>query len=81
MNRDDLPAVVLTSLKSLGGKGSVARVAEEIWRTREADLRASGDLFYTWQYDIRWAAQKLRDSGQLVHGRDAGRPVWLLKGS
>ncbi|SDW39046.1 hypothetical protein SAMN05444006_10397 [Allgaiera indica] len=35
----------------------------------------SGDLFYTWQYDMRWAAQNLRGAGKLVlSGRN-----WALK--
>jgi hypothetical protein len=29
-------------------------------RARTAPIR---DLFDTWQYDIRWAAQNLRDAG------------------
>ncbi len=28
-------------------------------------LRDSGDMLYTWQYDIRWAAQQLRNEGTL----------------
>ncbi|MGY9210632.1 hypothetical protein ACTM4X_25350, partial [Citrobacter freundii] len=31
----------------------------------EAELRDSGDMLYTWQYDIRWAAQQLRNEGSL----------------
>ncbi len=53
-------------------------VAKEIWREHETDLRSSGDLFYTWQYETRWAAQKLRDEGKLTYIRKDKKPVWQL---
>ena len=81
MTREQLPDVVFSALTALGGKGTVARVAEQIWKVHESALRSSGDLYYTWQYDIRWAAQKLRDQGKLVHLIEAGRRYWQLKGS
>ena len=61
----DLQEWVLEALHALGGTAGVVAVSEYVWRAHEADLRASGDLFYTWQYDLRWAAQKLRDAGSL----------------
>jgi hypothetical protein len=78
LNRSDLPAVVEHSLRELGGSATLVEVAKRIWETKEADLRASGDLFYTWQYDMRWAAQKLRDARRLSYGRDRGRQIWQL---
>lgn len=69
---------VVEALTSMGGKGSAKDVSKYIWNHYEEELRKSGDLLYTWQYDVRWAAQKLRDSGRLkpVHGR-TDRP-WEL---
>ncbi|WP_431802953.1 hypothetical protein [Microbacterium sp. bgisy203] len=53
-------------------------MSKVVWRRHEQDLRAAEDLFYTWQYDIRWAAQKLRDEGE-VERVDARRGVaWRL---
>jgi hypothetical protein len=57
---------VLQALNDLGGEGHLARVAEHIWTHHENDLRRSGDLFFTWQYDMRWAAQNLKDAKKLV---------------
>jgi len=37
----------------LKGETSIVRIAKHIWDCHEADLRASGDLFFTWQYDMR----------------------------
>lgn len=63
--KEHLQDWVLEALEELGGSGTVVDVCEVVWRRHESDLRASGRLFYTWQYDIRWAAQKLRDDGRL----------------
>lgn len=56
---------VLQALAELGGSGTVLDVSKTIWHLHRADLETSGDLFFTWQYDMRWAAQKLRDAGAL----------------
>ena len=71
VTREILIGWVLEAVSALGGSGHVADVAREIWKRHEMDLGAAGDLFYTWQYDMRWAAQQLRNSGKLkdVHGR------------
>ena len=69
--RDDMMDWVIECLKSRGGKGWPKDVAKYIWENHEDQLRDSGNLLYTWQYDVRWAAQKLRNTGVLtaVHGR------------
>jgi len=69
---------VLEALTQLGGKGTVVDVSKVIWQIHEPDLRSSGDLFYTWQYDIRWAAQSLRDEGRLRATKPRGRAPWQL---
>lgn len=74
--RDDLMTWVVEALAELGGSGTQIDVAKVVWRRHEPDLRASGDLFYTWQYDIRWAATKLRKQGRMRDNR-AGEP-WAL---
>jgi hypothetical protein len=68
--REDLRAWVLDALRDNGGQGTVVQVAKHVWARHESELRAAGDLFYTWQYDIRWAATRLRHDGWL---REASR--------
>jgi hypothetical protein len=77
--KDDLQTWVLDSLRVRGGSASLVDVCRDVWQTHEPELRLSGDLFYTWQYDIRWAAQKLRDSGALKPDNEAPRGVWQLR--
>lgn len=67
---------VLEALERLGGTGSVVAVAREIWAKHEAELRAAGDLFYTWQYDMRWAATVLRKDKKLRAAEDSPRGSW-----
>jgi hypothetical protein len=76
--KTDLEGWVVDSLRRLGGSASLVEVCRDVWQTHEADLRMSGDLFYTWQYDIRWAAQKLRDTGVLKPDEEAPRGTWQL---
>lgn len=64
--------------RPLGGTASLLDVSKEVRRRHEDDLRASGDLFYTWQYDLRWAATKLRKQGRLAE--NGPREPWQLLG-
>ena len=65
-NREDLQLWVLAALNDLDGEGSVVEIAKHIWKNHEQELRDSGDLFYRWQYEMRWAGQKLQHGGKLV---------------
>ena len=65
MAKQILVVWVEDALRHLGGSGTPVEVARRIWQVHEQDLRQSGDLFYTWQYDYRWAATKLRKSGRM----------------
>ena len=69
--REDMMDWIITCLKARGGRGWPREISKDVWHKYETELRSSGDLLYTWQYDIRWAAQKLRNTGVLkpVHGR------------
>ena len=80
ITRDTLMAWVVEALRARGGASNVVGVAQFIWDHHEAELRKSGDLFYTWQYDIRWAAKKLRDLGKLKPVADSKTLPWELAG-
>ena len=73
-----MESAVLNALKELGGQGRIVDVAKQIWRVHEADLRSSGDLFYTWQYDMRWAAQNLRKKKLAALGDTKSGSTWKL---
>lgn len=62
--RDNLKQWVLEALSDLG-PSTVPRIAQHIWEHHEAELRNSGDLFFTWQYAMRRAGQLLQNEGKL----------------
>jgi hypothetical protein len=76
--REDLEDWVYEALCHYDGEAPLLDVAKYIWDEHEDDLRASGNLFYSWQYDMRWAAQKLRDRGKLASTDLAPRGVWVV---
>jgi hypothetical protein len=76
--RSDLQDWVATALERLGGRGSVADVARELWSSHEDELRASGNLLYTWQYDMRWAAMQLRKRRVMIAAANSPSGVWEL---
>ena len=78
MTRADLPEVIIQALSSMNGQGTIVEICKYIWNNYEQDLLKSGDLFYTWQYDMRWAGQQLRDTGQLMEAQKAPRGVWVI---
>ncbi|NBW76063.1 MAG: hypothetical protein EBR34_09705 [Sphingomonadaceae bacterium] len=76
VSRSDLKEWVLEALQSLN-RASIPAVAKHIWEKHEAELRASGDLFYTWQYAMRWEAQKLQHEGKILKLGKSG--LWELR--
>jgi hypothetical protein len=74
----DLVTWTLEALRSMGGAGTAVQVCREVWLRHEPELRNSGDLFYTWQYDIRWAAQKLRNEGVLAQAPKGSNLPWRI---
>ena len=77
-NRDDLQKWVLQALRANGGTGNIVQVAKYLWTHHESELRASGDMFFTWQYDMRWACTKLRERKLVQPAEDSGRGEWKL---
>ena len=51
-------------------------MSKEVWRRHQPDIESTGDLVYIWQYDLRWAAHKLRKEGRLA-ANERGEP-WRL---
>jgi hypothetical protein len=74
----DLPAWLEDVLRAKGGSAAIVTICREIWQRYEPELRFSGDLFYTWQYDVRWAAHKLREAGIMKPDEESPTGVWEL---
>lgn len=76
--RATLKSWVLAALRESSGSATIVQVCKIVWRDHQGELEGSGDLFYTWQYDIRWAAQYLRDNGYLVPVQRRRDAPWVL---
>jgi hypothetical protein len=76
--RDELVTWVLDALKRHGGEATLVQVARDIWTNHRVELELAGDLFYTWQYEMRWAAQKLRNDGRLRASAECPRGTWMM---
>ena len=78
VDREVLKDWVVDALRNLGGSGHLLDVLKQVWRHHEVEIKESGDMFYTWQYDIRWAATSLRHEGKLRSTDETPRGTWEL---
>lgn len=78
LRREDLEPWVLEAIRAHGGSATPTQVAEHIWRKHESELREGGDMFFKWQYDMRWAARSLRNQGLLSRSEDGSRGEWRV---
>ena len=76
--RHDLQDWLVDALKAHNGRATIVQVCQHVWKKHEVNLRCSGDLFFTWQYDIRWAATKLRKKGIVGLAHAAPTGTWTL---
>ncbi len=77
--KDDLCDWVVEALRAFNGSAKIVQICKYIWEHHEHDLRKSGDLFYIWQYEMRWAGQKLRNNGTLKPAYNNRNAPWELK--
>jgi hypothetical protein len=78
VTKEDLKAWLVEALNEFGGEAHHVDVAKHIWAKHRDVLEASGDLFYTWQYDLRWAADSLRRAGKLQPKPKGDQGPWRL---
>lgn len=79
MTMDDLKEAVFQAVVSLGGKAKLIEIAKQVWADHEIDLRDSGDRFYKWQYEMRWAAKTLRDEGRFAPADGSPKGIWVVQ--
>ena len=79
ITRNKLPELLHTTLMLLGGAATIVEVCECFWKQYNKELEKSEDLFYTWQYDIRWAATELRKVGTMLPADSSAKGIWKLR--
>ena len=77
--RSDAQEWIIEALHFYGGSATIIQICKYVWAQHETELRSSEDGFYTWQYDVRWAAQALRDKGILKPISETERGLWKLQ--
>jgi len=78
MGKEYLIDWLVDALKCLDGRGSITEICKYVWDNHEGELRNMGDAFYTWQYDIRWAATELRNNGIIKSASLSPKGIWEL---
>ena len=79
IKRKDLTEILEEALVSLGGEGRIVEICEYIWNNYNNDLLSSGDIFYTWQYDLRMSAKEtLKAQGKVITIKDGTKSIWKL---
>jgi hypothetical protein len=76
--QEDLDIWLIEALRALGGSGTVIQVSKYVWEQHETELRASGDLFYKWQYVIRWSANRMRRKKTMKSVEESPPHLWEL---
>jgi hypothetical protein len=76
--KKELKIWAVEALQKNGGSLRLIDMCKYVWENHEEELKDSGDLFYTWQYDIRWAATTLREEGILLPADESPRGIWEL---
>lgn len=65
-------------LRDLGGSASILEICKGVWKLLQKEIRQTEDLFYQWQYEIRWAGDLLRREGVILSAASSPRGVWQL---
>ena len=76
ISKKDLQNIVKETLIILNGKSNITEISKYIWKKYNYKLLMSGDIFYTWQYDIRWSGIVLKKLG--IMKKDSKRGIWEL---
>lgn len=73
LTRHDLMPLILEALEGCGGTATIVEISRSIWDRYKHDLEASGDFFYVWQYELRWAGEMLAKQGRILRGQPGRR--------
>lgn len=66
---------IIEALVGAGRRGSPLSVSKDVWSRHEQELKSAGDRLFTWQLDLRAAAEELVADGVLTVEEDG---EWCL---
>jgi hypothetical protein len=76
--RNDLEGWIIDALKYHGGQATITEIAKHIWQHHQAALTATDQIQFNWHYDMRRAAETLRNRKQLRPVSLSSRGTWAL---
>jgi len=79
ITKNTLCLIVYEGLEYYNGKANIIDIAKYIHKNYENLLKNSGDIYYSWQYDYRWAATQLRKEGKIKQSIECDRGIWEIK--
>ena len=74
--RRDLCGWIVEALTALNGSAKIPQVCKYIWEHHQQEIRTSGNLHFTWEEDVYWAATQLRAKGILKKAKATSKSVW-----
>jgi hypothetical protein len=78
ITKKDFSEIIHEILKENRDSMNVLQISKEIWKKHSVRLYES-DIFYTWQYDFRWAGTELRKKGIMKPSSECSKGFWELK--
>ena len=78
LTKHDLPDLIVEALNAKNGTAKITDVCKFVWKNHKEQLESSGNLFFTWQYDIRWGATELRQIGKMKSTKLSPKGLWEL---
>jgi len=76
--RVEIQPWIIRALSDCGGHATITAVAKHIWEHHEKELRSNEDIFFNWQYEMRWAAGALRKRHKIAPVKNYERGSWGL---
>jgi hypothetical protein len=76
--KEDLLSCLEEALQAHGGREGLIQVCRYIWDHHESELKDSGNLFYTWQFDVPWVATLLRHAEFVKPANSSPPGIWEL---
>jgi hypothetical protein len=76
--RSDLEGWIVDALKHFGGQATITEIAKHIWGHHQAALTATDKVQFNWHYDMRRAAETLRNRKKLKTAKLTPKGTWSL---
>ncbi len=74
----EMEIILIENLKKLGGKSHFVPICRLVWGNHENWIRRSENMLFIWQYELGWAATRLRKKGIMLPDSGLKDGTWEL---